>query len=133
MDASEKIEWQGEVLAYFVRAELEPAESTFLTPPELDLQVGYAVKPAGAEVRRHTHLGVRSRSVGTSEVAVVKKGRCLVDVYAPDHQLVATREMGPGDLVILVAGGHGFRMLEDTVLLDVKQGPYPGVDDKHHF
>ena len=47
--------------------------------------------------------------------------------------LVATRELLPGDIMLMVGGGHGFRMLEDTVLLEVKQGPYTGLDEKERF
>ena len=71
--------------------------------------------------------------MGTSEVVIVKSGRCEVDIYDDDHQLIATRELGPGDIMLMVSGGHGFRMLEDTVLLEIKQGPYPGLDEKEHF
>ena len=49
-----------------------------------------------------------------------------MDVYSDDQRLVATRELGLGDILIAVRGGHGFRVLEDTVLLEIKQGPYPG-------
>jgi hypothetical protein len=71
--------------------------------------------------------------VGTSEVLIIKRGRCLLDVYNDNKELVATRELGTGDLMLMVGGGHGFRMLEDTVLLEVKQGPYTGVEEKERF
>ena len=61
-----------------------------------------------------------------TEVLIVQRGRCEVDVYSEDRRLVATRELALGDILISVAGGHGFRVLEDLVLLEVKQGPYPG-------
>lgn len=71
--------------------------------------------------------------VGTSEVLVVRHGRCEVDFYADDLSLVATRELSAGDVMLMVGGGHGFRMLEDTVFLELKQGPYLGVDEKELF
>jgi hypothetical protein len=58
------------------------------------------------------------------QVLVAKKGRCLIAVYDDERELVATRELYPGDLMLMVGGGHGFRMLEDTVFLEIKQGPY---------
>ena len=65
---------------------------------------------------------------------MIERGRCEVDVYGEDRQVVATRELRAGDILIAVAGGHGFRVLEDTVLLEVKQGPYPGgAADKERF
>lgn len=64
---------------------------------------------------------------------MLRKGRCLIDIYNDDHALVATRELQAGDVMLMVGGGHGFRMLEDTVFLEVKQGPYTGLDEKERF
>jgi hypothetical protein len=84
------------------------------------------VYPTGGEIPRHAHLPVERHLVGSTEVLVIQRGRCEVDVYTEDRRLVATRELRVGDILISVAGGHGFRVLEDLVLLEVKQGPYPG-------
>jgi hypothetical protein len=56
-----------------------------------------------------------------------------MDVYDDDQRLVATHELVEGDVMVMVAGGHGFRMLEDTVLLEIKQGPYHPGADKERF
>jgi hypothetical protein len=48
-------------------------------------------------------------------------------------ETVATRELREGDILLLVDGGHGFRMLEDTVFVEIKQGPYTGLDEKERF
>lgn len=91
------------------------------------------VYPRGGEVPRHLHRQLQRQLVGTSEVLVVRRGRCLADIYDEDRRLVATRELQTGDVLLLVAGGHGLRMLEDTVFLEVKQGPYTGLDEKERF
>ena len=71
--------------------------------------------------------------MGTSEVLIVRRGRCEMDIYNNERELVATRQLRQGDIMLMVDGGHGFRMLEDTVFLEVKQGPYTGVDEKERF
>jgi len=129
----ERICWGECCLAYIIRAELNPEKTTFLTPPEFKQQVGYIVYPAGGEIPRHVHRPLERHLVGTSEVLVVKQGRCLIDIYNDDHELVATRELHPGDVMLMVGGGHGFRMLEDTVFLEIKQGPYTGIEEKELF
>lgn len=129
----ETISREGEVLALIIRAEQMPPTTTFVTPPEYKQQVGFVVYPAGGEIRRHFHRPLERHLVGTSEVLVLKKGHCLIDVYDDNLELVATRELYCGDVMLMVAGGHGFRMLEDTVFLEIKQGPYTGVDEKVHF
>jgi mannose-6-phosphate isomerase-like protein (cupin superfamily) len=79
------------------------------------------------------HLPVERHLTGTTEVLVVEKGRCTVDVYADDRTLVASRELGKGDILVAVGGGHGFRALEDLVLLEIKQGPFLGDATKERF
>jgi len=132
-DPVERIYWGETCLAYIIRAELNPEKTTFLTPPDYKQQVGYIVYPAGGEIQRHIHRSLERHLIGTSEVLVVKKGRCEIDTYNDERKLVATRELREGDLMIMVSGGHGFRMLEDSVLLEVKQGPYTGEDEKERF
>jgi mannose-6-phosphate isomerase-like protein (cupin superfamily) len=123
----------GVVLAYIARAGAPPTATTFLTPDSCGLQVGHVVYPAGGEIARHIHLPIERHLVGSTEVLILQRGRCEVDVYSQDQRLVATRELNAGDIVIAVAGGHGFRVVEDLVLLEIKQGPYPGGAEKARF
>jgi hypothetical protein len=129
----EKIIWYDVPLAYIIRKGLVPDKTTFLTPPEFKQQLGFVVYPAGGAIQRHDHRPVERHLVGTSEVLVVQRGRCEIDIYNDDRELVATRELRQGDIMLMVGGGHGFRMLEDTVFLEIKQGPYTGVDEKERF
>jgi hypothetical protein len=129
----EAISAHGRLLAYVIRASYNPSQTTFPTPPELNLQVGLIVYPEGGEVPRHSHRPIERHLVGTAEVIVVRDGGCALDVYDDGGELVATRELSTGDVMLMVGGGHGFRMLEPTVLLEVKQGPYTGIDEKERF
>jgi len=121
------------LLAYIVRADAAAATTSFFTGGDASFQAGFVVYPAGGAVVPHAHLPVVRTVMGTSELLVVRKGRCIVDMYSDDRVLVASRELGTGDLVLLMSGGHGFRMLEDTVLFEVKQGPYSGQVEKERF
>ena len=132
-DLIEVIGANGQELTYIIRVAYRPTETSFITPPELKQQGGYIVYAAGAEIQRHAHRAIERHIVGTSEVLVIKSGRCLIDIYDDAQQLIATRELRVGDVVLMVAGGHGFRMVEDTVLLEIKQGPYTGLDEKERF
>jgi hypothetical protein len=132
-DFVEKIYWQGQALTYIIRAKPLPEKTTFLTPAEFKQQVGFVVYPAGGEVKRHMHLPLERHLVGTSEVLIVRQGHCLMDIYNDDRELVATRELSTGDVMLMVGGGHGFRMLEDTIFLEVKQGPFLPVAEKELF
>lgn len=129
----EHITWNDKPLAYIIRAEMNPEKTTFLTPLDFNQQLGFVVYPAKGEVARHVHRPLERNIVGTSEVLIIKKGRCEIDVYSDDRELVATRELRTGDIMMMISGGHGFRMLEDTILIEIKQGPYTGMDEKERF
>jgi hypothetical protein len=133
MEHVERITCNDNPLAYIIRAEMRPAKTTFVTPPEFKQQVGFVVYPAGGAIQRHDHRPIVRHLVGTSEVLVVQNGRCEIDIYNDNRQLVATRELRRGDIMLMVGGGHGFRMLEDTVFLEIKQGPYTGEAEKQRF
>jgi len=57
----------------------------------------------------------------------------VLDLYDDRHIPICSRELTAGDVVVLLSGGHGFRMLEDSVLIEVKQGPYFGSQEKELF
>ena len=68
-----------------------------------------------------------------AEVLVVMSGHCQIEVYDEQKSLVTVRDLYKNDVVLMVGGGHGFQIKEDTVLLEIKQGPYLGADDKELF
>jgi hypothetical protein len=41
--------------------------------------------------------------------------------------------LNKGYIILLIDGGHGFKMMEDTVIMEIKQGPFVGTEDKEHF
>jgi quercetin dioxygenase-like cupin family protein len=129
----ETISHKGEVVCMIVRAKPMPEETTFYTPRHFNLQVGKIVYPAGSEIPRHTHCSVIRNITNTVEVLIVQKGCMILDLYGDDHVPVCSREIGKGDVVVLLSAGHGFRMIEDSVLIEVKQGPYFGTLDKELF
>lgn len=133
MSDREWIEQNGKPLAFIIRGSVMPDKTTFLTPNEFKQQVGFVVYPKGGEIKRHVHLPLERHLVGTSEVLIVKRGHAEIDIYDDARQLVATRELRTGDIMLMVGGGHGFRMIEDTVFLEIKQGPYTGIDEKERF
>ena len=123
----------GELLAYVIRASFSSDITSFITPPEQSFQVGLVVYPAGGKIQSHFHRTIQRNLSNTSEVLVVREGRCKIDVFDNARQLVATLELQQGDVMVMVAGGHGFQMIEDTVLLEIKQGPYFGLEEKERF
>jgi hypothetical protein len=129
----EQIAHEGRCVACIVRARLAPEQTTFVTPNDWGQQVGFIVYKAGSEIARHRHRPLERRITGTSEVLVVRRGCCEVDLFTESGTLVCTRRLHAGDVIVMVSGGHRFRMIDDTVLLEVKQGPYTGLDEKEYY
>jgi hypothetical protein len=129
----ERISRGEKTLAYVVRTQFQPDKTSFVTPSELSQQLGFIVYGAGGEIPRHKHLPVNRSITGTLEVLIVRKGSCDADIFDDDNVLVTSVVLNCGDIILLVAGGHGFRIREDTILLEVKQGPFVPGKDKEHF
>lgn len=130
---TESIECNGQLLATIIRAEKLPEKTEFVTGDHVKQQVGFVVYPEGGQIPRHVHVPMERRIVGTSEVLMVRKGLLEADFYTDDKEYVCSRLLRQGDVLLLVSGGHGFTCLKDTVLLEVKQGPYLGPQEKERF
>ncbi len=130
----EVIATEDKVLAsIIIRQEYRPPETSFITSPNLPLQVGFVRYPAGGVIKRHIHKVLDRQIVGASEALMIREGRLEIDVFDQDQNLLATRELHAGDFVLMISGGHGFRVLEPTILLEVKLGPYGGHQEKELF
>lgn len=121
------------VLAYIVSGNWLPIQTEFVTPDHLNQQIGMIVYGGGKTIQPHVHLPVMREVHGASEVVIVRKGHCVIDFYSAEKEYLLSRNLRVGDIALLIDGGHGFRMIEDTVLLEVKQGPYIGLKEKERF
>jgi hypothetical protein len=127
----ETVTFDGQVAAIIVRNEFRPDGIQFVTPDDFSQQLGYMRRPSGYQIQPHIHLHVDRKATLTQEVLYVRRGRVRVDFYREDETYVESREIATGDVILLSRGGHGFEMLEETELIEVKQGPY--LDDKRRF
>jgi len=69
----------------------------------------------------------------TTEVIVLLKGILRVDFYNEKKKYLFSKKIYAGDLIMLVNGGHGFKVLKDVEMIEVKQGPYTLSSDKVKF
>jgi len=122
-----------QALAIIVRREFEPVATQFITADEHLQQVGFVKYARGGSIVPHLHKPLERHIVGTPETLVIRSGQVEVSLYDDRQALVAQRVLDPGDVLVLMAGGHGFRILKDTVLLEIKQGPYTGLVEKERF
>ena len=129
----ETITCEGQTIAIIVRLDYEVDGIKFLSPNDFPLQLGHMNRPAGYLVTPHIHNPVQRHTVGTQEVLFVKKGRIRIDFYGFDQSFLESRELTAGDLILLAGAGHGIEMLEQTTLVEVKNGPFIEGADKGRF
>ena len=105
----------------------------FITPSEFSQQLAYMHNPAGRVIDAHVHNMVHRNVVLTQEVLFIKSGKLRVDLYDDYKDYLESVILERGDAILLVSGGHGFTVLEEVEMIEVKQGPYSGDKDKVRF
>jgi hypothetical protein len=129
----EKIEHDGQMLAMILRAGYRAEGISFFTPDDFSQQLAYMNRPAAYVIPPHVHNPVARNVHYTLEVLFLRRGRVRVDFYDEGQSYLESRIIGTGDVILLANGGHGFEMLEDSEIIEVKQGPYAGDADKTRF
>jgi mannose-6-phosphate isomerase-like protein (cupin superfamily) len=121
------------VIAVIVRAAFSEPGVRFFSRDKFSQQLGSIRYPSGHRIPPHVHNPVQREVVYTQETLFIRSGRVHVDLYRSDQTWLASRELGPGDVILLATGGHGFEVIEECSMIEVKQGPYAGDGDKTRF
>lgn len=129
----EKVIYNDSLLAIIIRAEYSSEGIEFFTPGNFSQQLAYMNRPPGYEIPSHVHNKVQREVFYTQEVLFIRKGKLQVDFYDDNRKYLESRILETGDVLMLASGGHGFKMLEQTEMIEVKQGPYAGDQDKTRF
>ena len=126
--------FEGEkLLAIILRTTFKKEGIDFFTPPDFSQQLGYMNRPKGYKIQPHIHQKIERTIQLTQEVLFIKKGLVRVDFYKSDKTYLISKLLKQGDVILLSSGGHGFEMLENSEIIEVKQGPFAGNIDKTRF
>ena len=129
----EDIVIDGRLCAIIVRKTDNEQGIQFLTPNEFSQQLATMSYRAGKVIPAHTHNPVRREVVYTQEALFIREGKLRVDFYSEQQEYYTSRVLAGSDVILLICGGHGFEVLEDLNMVEVKQGPYAGEKDKTRF
>jgi len=106
----------------------------FFSPKEFSQQLGYMRHPKGYKIQPHIHKLVVREIKYTQEVLLLKSGKIQVNFYSDRKKYIGKEELVAGDVILLASGGHGFVFLEESELIEIKQGPYISFKvDKERF
>ena len=129
----ENIKHNDELLGIIIYNNFDKPGIHFFTPNELSQQLAYMHHPAGKIIEPHVHNPVPREVHYTQEVLFIKRGKIRVDFYDTQQNYLESRTLASGDVILLATGGHGFEVLEEIEMIEVKQGPYAGEEDKTRF
>ncbi len=122
-----------QLLALIVSHQFSEPGIHFFTPDQLSQQLAYMRHPVGKHIQPHIHNSVPREVEYTQEVLFIRKGKLRVDFYNVQQDYLESYILESGDVILLVTGGHGFEVLEELEMIEVKQGPYVGEQDKTRF
>ena len=129
----ERVIFNNEEYAIILRDSYNKPGISFFTPAEYSQQLAYMQHSAGKSIDPHFHNKVKRQVHFTLEVLVIKKGILQVDFYNSRKEYLESRLLKEGDLILLIKGGHGFEVIEDVEMIEIKQGPFVGEKDKTRF
>jgi mannose-6-phosphate isomerase-like protein (cupin superfamily) len=129
----ERISANGVDMSIIVHAEFREPGIHFFTENTLSQQLAFMSHPTGKLIAPHVHNPVPREVQFTQEVLLIRKGRLRVDFYDAEQHYIESRVLCAGDVILLIQGGHGFAVLEEVEMIEVKQGPYAGEQDKTRF
>ena len=133
MKTIERIEAEGKPIAIIVRNNFNQPGVNFFSPFEFSQQLVILVHPPGHEVKPHVHNVIARDVRVTQEVLFIIEGKVEITLYKENKKFITSRLLTQGDTILLAYGGHGIKILEPSKILEVKQGPYVGTEDKEFF
>ncbi|MBT3393562.1 MAG: hypothetical protein HN411_00415 [Waddliaceae bacterium] len=129
----EEIRHNDIVLSIIIRANYDSEGIKFFTPDDFSQQLAYMKREKDYVIDPHVHNHVERNVSLTQEVLLIRSGKVRVDYYDDDRNYLESRILNKGDVVLLAHGGHGFEMIEESEIIEIKQGPYAGERDKERF
>lgn len=129
----EQVIYENELLSIIIRSNYSDEGIKFFTPDNFSQQLGYMQREKDYVIDPHIHNLVLREVFLTQEVLFIKSGKVRIDFYTDNKDYINSTIVEKGDVVLLASGGHGFKMLEKSEIIEVKQGPYCGDLDKTRF
>lgn len=121
------------LIATIIRRQYKAHGLKFITTPDYPQQLACMSHPKGKLIDAHWHPDQKREIYRTQEVLIIRKGSVRVDLYDQDQKYICSKVLQNGDVLFLASGGHGFEVLEDLDMVEVKTGPYLEAKDKVRF
>lgn len=130
MERQEIYDQEGKLLGIMDNIENIPPGLGFYGTADDYLQIATFRHPKGHILKSHRHLFRKGPEVIRSqEIFIIFTGRVTLRIYDNQDKLFKTQSLTAGDFYIVFSGGSGYTIEEEnTKMLEVKYGPFPGSD-----
>ena len=129
----QEVKYDNQLLAIIISNKYSDQGIHFFTPDDFSQQLAFMKHPVGKIIQPHVHNPVQREVHFTKEALFIRKGKIRIDFYTDQQNYIESHILETGDVILLSEGGHGFEILEETEMIEVKQGPYAGEKDKTRF
>ena len=130
----EKILHKKKLFALIVRKQFRKKSGIkFFTSKKATQQFGFMKHKKNHVIKPHKHNKRLTRILRTTEVILLLKGTLRVDFYNDKYKYLFSKKINERDIIMLIHGGHGFKVLKNVEMIEVKQGPYSLASDKIKF
>jgi hypothetical protein len=128
----ETIIFKKKLYAIIIKSKFHKKGINFLTKPNHSLQLGYINYKKNHEIKSHYHPKSKRIINNTNEVLIIKKGKIRIDFFENENKkkYIKSKILDKGDIILIIKGGHGFKIIKEVSMIEVKQGPYQSKDDK---
>ena len=130
----ENISHNKKLIAKIIRSRyLKKKGINFFTKSDLSQQVAFMNHHKNYIIQPHLHKKRLKKIYDTCEVLIILEGKMRVDFYNNRKSYLQSKILNKNDILLLLSGGHGFKMIKNCKFIEVKQGPYSFKKDKIKF
>jgi cupin fold WbuC family metalloprotein len=129
----ERVLHKDKLLALIVREDVRSEGVNFFTSKENPLQLGVLIHKKGSVIKPHIHKKINVTIADLQEVLHIDYGKVEAYFYDVEGKEIRKALLNEGDTILLISGGHGFKILEDSKIIEIKQGPYRGKEEDKTF
>jgi len=130
----EKITHNKKLYALIVRKYRRPQNGiNFFTPDHFSQQLGFMKHGKNHTIKPHYHKKRLTKILITTEIILIVKGILRVDFYNEKQKYIFSKLLKKNQIIMLMHGGHGFKVIKDVEMLEFKQGPFSIKKDKIKF
>jgi cupin fold WbuC family metalloprotein len=102
----------------------------FFTASSLNMQIGLMAHSKNHIIKPHFHINRKKIIKQMSELLIIFSGQLKVYFYNKKKMRSRSITLNKKDMILLISGGHGFKVIKKIEMLEIKQGPFVGEKDK---